>query len=81
MAFDTAPVLERLDQLIADQLGAILRHPSLRELERAWRSLWFVVERVDFTQTSRWSCSIARRTSSSPTSPRARASMTVGCMG
>jgi type VI secretion system protein ImpC len=53
VTFDAANVLERLDRLIADQLDAILGHPSLRELERAWRSLWFVVERVDFTQNIR----------------------------
>lgn len=43
-------VIADLDARLSAQLREILRHPVLRRLEAAWRSVEFVVERVDFSQ-------------------------------
>ncbi|WP_437588819.1 type VI secretion system contractile sheath large subunit [Sorangium sp. So ce1000] len=51
---------ERLDELIAAidrcigrQVDAILHHPIFQRLERAWRGLWFVIERTRFDENIR----------------------------
>lgn len=36
-----------LDRRIAIQLAEIQNHPELRELERVWRTLWCLVEKID----------------------------------
>ncbi|WP_437912711.1 type VI secretion system contractile sheath large subunit [Sorangium sp. So ce302] len=53
-------IRERLDELIAGidrrigaQLDEILHHPLFQRLERAWRGLWFVVERTSFDENIR----------------------------
>ncbi len=42
-----------LDARIARQLDEILHHPTFQRLERAWRGLWFVVERTPFSENIR----------------------------
>lgn len=39
-----------LDARLSAQLREILRHPTFRRLEAAWRSVEFVIDRVDFSQ-------------------------------
>jgi type VI secretion system protein ImpC len=39
-----------LDEKISEQLSAILHHLEFRRLESSWRSLEFLVERIDFRQ-------------------------------
>jgi type VI secretion system protein ImpC len=39
-----------LDEKISEQLSAILHHPEFRKLESSWRSLEFLVDRIDFRQ-------------------------------
>jgi type VI secretion system protein ImpC len=39
---------EQLDQIIGDQLNAILHDPDFQRLEKAWRGLKFLVDRIDF---------------------------------
>jgi type VI secretion system protein ImpC len=53
-------IVASLDRRIGRQLDEILHHPTFQALERAWRGLWFVVERTDFTQNIEieiWPCS------------------------
>ena len=50
VGFDAAIAIGELDRLIAAQLDVILHLPSFRAMERSWRSLWFVIERVDFDE-------------------------------
>lgn len=52
-------IVAALDRRIGRQLDEILHHPNFQALERAWRGLWFVVERTDFTQNIEielWPC-------------------------
>jgi type VI secretion system protein ImpC len=39
-----------LDEKISEQLSVILHHAEFRRLESSWRSLKFLVERIDFRQ-------------------------------
>ncbi|MDR0379217.1 MAG: type VI secretion system contractile sheath large subunit [Candidatus Accumulibacter sp.] len=39
-----------LDEKISEQLSVIMHHPEFRKLESSWRSLEFLVGRVDFHQ-------------------------------
>jgi hypothetical protein len=39
-----------LDLLIGAQVDEILHHPDFQRLERAWRGLWFVIERTRFEE-------------------------------
>ncbi|MFO0616352.1 MAG: type VI secretion system contractile sheath large subunit [Polyangiaceae bacterium] len=43
-------IIDSLDRRIAAQLDAILHHPKFQRLERAWRSLAFLVERTNFRE-------------------------------
>ncbi|MFO0554384.1 MAG: type VI secretion system contractile sheath large subunit [Polyangiaceae bacterium] len=43
-------LLDTLDRQIGAQLVAILHHPSFRALERRWRALKWLVDRVDFRE-------------------------------
>src|SRR5262245_15030590 len=64
LLFDLIPsrldaLVAALDRRIGRQLDEILHHPLFQALERAWRGLWFVVERTDFReniQVELWSC-------------------------
>lgn len=46
-------IVADLDRRIAAQIDEILHHPAFQALERAWRGLWFLVERTDFTENIR----------------------------
>lgn len=48
-------LLAELDGILGDQLNAILHHPQFQQLEAAWRSLKFLVDRLDFRQHTRLS--------------------------
>jgi type VI secretion system protein ImpC len=37
-----------MDEIISDQLDAVLRHPDFRALEASWRGLKLLVDRIDF---------------------------------
>jgi type VI secretion system protein ImpC len=39
-----------LDERISEQLSVILHHPEFRRLESSWRSLEFLIGRIDFRQ-------------------------------
>ncbi len=39
-------LIEHIDVLIGRQLDLILHHPTLQQLEAAWRGLWLVVSRI-----------------------------------
>lgn len=39
--------IAELDELIDEQLNAILHHPKLQKLEASWRGLWMLVEQAD----------------------------------
>lgn len=39
----------RIDEMLSEQLDAILHHPKFQEIESLWRSLKYVVDRTDFT--------------------------------
>ncbi|MDR2787821.1 MAG: type VI secretion system contractile sheath large subunit [Candidatus Accumulibacter sp.] len=39
-----------LDEKISAQLSAVMHHPEFRKLESSWRSLEFLVDRIDFRQ-------------------------------
>jgi type VI secretion system protein ImpC len=43
-------LLAEIDQKLSAQLDEILRHETFRALERVWRSLAFLVSRVDFAE-------------------------------
>jgi len=44
---DKQPLLDLVDALTADRLRAILHHPDFQALESAWRSVDFLVRRVE----------------------------------
>jgi type VI secretion system protein ImpC len=44
---DKQPLLDLVDALTADRLRAILHHPAFQALESAWRSLDFLVRRIE----------------------------------
>ncbi|WP_437730864.1 type VI secretion system contractile sheath large subunit [Sorangium sp. So ce1335] len=46
-------VIAGIDRRIAEQVDLILHHPLFQRLERAWRGLWFVVERTLFDENIR----------------------------
>src|SRR5262249_45043982 len=37
--------IARIDELVADQLGAILHHPTFQKLEASWRGLSYLVKK------------------------------------
>ena len=39
-----------IDELINDQLNAIIHHHDFTRLEASWRGLWYLVEQIDETQ-------------------------------
>lgn len=43
-------LLADLDEVLSDQVNAILNHPSVRRLEAAWRGLKFLVDRINFRE-------------------------------
>ncbi|APR88140.1 Hypothetical protein A7982_13489 [Minicystis rosea] len=43
-------LIASLDLLIGAQVDEILHHPDFQRLERAWRGLWFVIERTRFEE-------------------------------
>ncbi|MFL5372561.1 MAG: type VI secretion system contractile sheath domain-containing protein, partial [Myxococcales bacterium] len=46
-------MIAELDKRMSAQVNEVLHHPDLQKLESAWRSLRFVVERVDFRENIR----------------------------
>ncbi len=69
-ASDATPKVERtvaeqlvydVDQLISDQLNAVMGHPAFRRLESAWRGLKFIVDRTDFRKNIRLDVLAARK--------------------
>jgi type VI secretion system protein ImpC len=40
-------MIAKLDEAIADQLRAVLHHPRFQAIEAAWRSLFFLIRRLD----------------------------------
>lgn len=42
--------IAEIDQLINDQLNAIIHHPKFQKLEASWRGLWYLAEQADGTQ-------------------------------
>ena len=40
--------ISEIDRKLSEQISAILHHPKFQELESAWRSLKFLVDRTDF---------------------------------
>ena len=42
--------LEKIDSLISSQLDQIMHHPDFQKLESAWRGLYWLVGRTDFSQ-------------------------------
>jgi type VI secretion system protein ImpC len=45
--------LAAIDARLSRQLDEILHHPAFQALERAWRGLWFLVERTNFAENIR----------------------------
>jgi type VI secretion system protein ImpC len=43
-------MISELDKRLTAQVNEILHHPDVQKLESAWRSLRFVIERVDFRE-------------------------------
>lgn len=48
--FDPSVAIARLDQIITEQLDAILHHPCFQRMERSWRGLAWVVAQIDFRE-------------------------------
>src|SRR6266540_1275172 len=46
-------MIAEVDKKLSAQLNEILHHPEFQKLESAWRSLRFVVERLDFRENIR----------------------------
>jgi type VI secretion system protein ImpC len=46
-------MIAELDKRLSAQVNEILHHPEFQKLESAWRSLRFVIERVDFRENVR----------------------------
>ncbi len=44
-----------LDEILSNQINAILHHPEFQNLEAAWRGLKFLLERMDFRKNIRLS--------------------------
>ncbi len=42
--------IAEIDQLISEQVNAILHHPRFQKLEASWRGLWYLIEQADGTQ-------------------------------
>lgn len=42
--------IAEIDQLIDDQLNAIIHHPRFQKLEASWRGLWYLAEQAEGTQ-------------------------------
>ena len=42
--------ISEIDQKLSGQLDAIMHHPQVQQLESAWRSLKFLVDRTDFRE-------------------------------
>ena len=55
-------MIATIDKKLSAQLDAILHHQKFQQLESAWRSLKFLVDRTDFAKTSRSKCSTSPRT-------------------
>jgi type VI secretion system protein ImpC len=49
-AHNVGQMLAEVDARLGPQLDVILHHPRFRALESAWRSLQFMVERMDFSE-------------------------------
>ncbi|MDR0827743.1 MAG: type VI secretion system contractile sheath large subunit [Desulfovibrio sp.] len=43
-------IISMIDDKLSAQLNAILHHPDFLALEAAWRALYFLVDRIDFSQ-------------------------------
>jgi type VI secretion system protein ImpC len=41
-------IIDDLDQVLTNQINAILHHPRFQHLEAAWRGVKFLVDRIDF---------------------------------
>lgn len=50
---EQAELVARVDLAISDRMRAILHHPHFKELESAWRTLQFLVDRVEPDETLR----------------------------
>lgn len=48
-----ASILARLDRELGALANAVLKHPDVTRLETAWRSLKFLIDRVDFRENVR----------------------------
>lgn len=48
-----ASILSRLDRELGALANAVLKHPDVARLETAWRSLKFLIDRVDFRENVR----------------------------
>jgi type VI secretion system protein ImpC len=46
-------MIAELDKRLSAQVNEVLHHPEVQKLESAWRSLRFVIERVDFRENVR----------------------------
>ncbi len=46
-------MIRSIDERLEAQVNEILHHPKVQKLESAWRSLRFVVDRINFTQNIR----------------------------
>jgi type VI secretion system protein ImpC len=43
----------KIDEIIGDQLDAVLHHPKFQEVESAWRGLKFLIDRCDFRSNTK----------------------------
>jgi type VI secretion system protein ImpC len=51
--FAVDAMIAEIDKRLGAQVNEILHHPDVQRIESAWRSLRFVVERVDFRENTR----------------------------
>ncbi|MDK2776795.1 MAG: type VI secretion system contractile sheath large subunit [Pseudomonadota bacterium] len=42
-----------IDELISEQINAVIHHPSFQQLESSWRGLWFLVDALTNTENTR----------------------------
>ncbi len=42
-----------IDELISEQVNAVIHHPSFQQLESSWRGLWFLVDALTNTENTR----------------------------
>ena len=43
-------LIAKLERAVSKTLDSIIHHPEFKSLERLWRSVWFLVSSVDFSQ-------------------------------